>query len=184
MALLETESDTTLLALARDGSGESFAVFYRRYSELVLGFFARRVASPEAAADLTMEVFAAALLATRRASSPVPEHPSAWLFAVARNKLADSYRRGYVEATMRARLQTEAVALDDDDIARINELTDEDRIMELLQALPPDQREAVQASIIDDERHTVTAARLGCSALVVRQRASRGLRALRGALQR
>jgi DNA-directed RNA polymerase specialized sigma24 family protein len=41
---------------------EAFGVFYRRHVKWVLGFLARRLNDAESAADLTSEVFAAALL--------------------------------------------------------------------------------------------------------------------------
>ena len=67
MASSDDGTDRELLRQARAGSAHAFAQFYRRYAPLVLAYFARRVSSREAAADLTMEVFAARNAALREA---------------------------------------------------------------------------------------------------------------------
>ena len=51
--------------------------------------------------------------------------------------------------------------------------------LELLRALPADQRAAVRARVIDGLDYSEAADVLGCSEMVVRQRVSRGLRRLR-----
>ena len=53
----------------------SFALFYRRHVDAMLGFFSRRTRDAELAADLTAETFAAALAArggTSRSSARPP----------------------------------------------------------------------------------------------------------------
>jgi len=62
---LLTASDFELLDLSRTND-EAFAVFYRRYERLVVGWLMRRTGRPELVADLTAEVFAAAYLAAAR----------------------------------------------------------------------------------------------------------------------
>ncbi len=98
----ESDSDDRVLAAAaRDP--RAFAAFYERYERPMLGFFVRRTADPELAADLTAEVFAAALDACARyrlGQAPA----SAWLFGIAQHKLAKSRRRGVVEDRARRRL--------------------------------------------------------------------------------
>src|ERR671915_155110 len=74
----------------------SFELFYNRYFERLLGFFARRTTDAELAADLTAETFAAALAARRRYRRQRGRADS-WLFAIAYHKLADAQRRGYDE---------------------------------------------------------------------------------------
>lgn len=182
VGLVEHSEDRRLLDEARAGSASSFAAFYNRYVELVLAYVARRTPSAEAAADLTMEVFAAALHSTKRGQGPLPDAPAGWLFGIARNVLADSYRRGCVEATARLELSMQSVALEDEDLERVNRLTDEHAVGRLVAALPEEQREAVWSFVVEDRPHSELAKELGCSEMVVRQRSSRGLKALRGAL--
>ncbi len=84
--------DDDLLTRFASGDPDAFVAFYRRHLGAVLGFFLRRTGDPELTADLTAEVFAAALLAVERYRAG--ERPAlAWLYGIAAHKLADS-RRG------------------------------------------------------------------------------------------
>ncbi len=87
---LSSRSSDELLAASRDDV-EAFAEFYRRHVEQVHGFFQLRVRDPERAADMTAEVFAAAL-AARRSYRPKKGPATTWLFAIARHKLIDAAR--------------------------------------------------------------------------------------------
>lgn len=171
-------SDEDLLT-GRDPA--SFEQFYLRHVDGVLGFFSRRTRDAELAADLTAETFAAALRAVPR-YEPRPEPARAWLFAIARNTLSESLRRGQVQDAARKALEMEPLALDDDDIAML-ELLAETPAVEAVAGLPEDQRAAVLARHVDGESYAAIAERLACSESVVRQRVSRGLRTLRTQLQ-
>ncbi|HET6505681.1 MAG TPA: sigma-70 family RNA polymerase sigma factor [Baekduia sp.] len=171
--------DAALLAALRD-QPEAFAALYRRYERPVLGYLLRRTRAPEAAADLAAETFAAALEALRRDAGPRdPAACAAWLFGIARHKLADSARRGRVEEDARRRLAMERLALTDADLERIEALTGD----ELVAALPADQRAAVLARIVDERDYEEIAGTLETSALVIRKRVSRGLATLRARLE-
>lgn len=168
-------TDEELLA---DQEAASFELFYDRYFERMLRFFARRTRDPELAADLTAETFAAALAARRR-YRPQRGRPDSWLFAIAYRKLADAQRRGYAEDRARRRLGIERIALTDDDIVRINRLGQPDSVAALVRELPPDQRDAIQAHVVEERGYDEIAAELETSEAVVRKRVSRGLAAIR-----
>jgi RNA polymerase sigma-70 factor (ECF subfamily) len=153
-------------------------MFFRCYEPAVMAYMRRRVATPELAADLTMETFAAALLAINEERAR-PNDAVAWLFGIARNKLADAYRTGAAEQRARQRLGLPPIGLTDEDIERIDNLTHHGNVLALLEALPGEQREAVRARVLDDKSYEEIAADLGTSAMVVRQRVSRGLRTMR-----
>src|SRR5215207_5170463 len=93
-------------ALLLSGDLEDFGRFYDRYVRPLLAFFQRRVHDPEAAADLTAETFAAALVSRPSFGG---SSGAAWLFAIAHHKLTDYRRRGSAESRMRARLGMEPV---------------------------------------------------------------------------
>jgi len=181
MDSFERMSDEELLA-ATSRQPEAFGVFYRRHEKAVLVFFLRRISTPEAAADLTAEVFAAALASARR-FKPGKAPAVAWLFAIANNKLSNSRKRGRVEEQARKRLQAEPLALTDDALERVEALADTERstevINELLAQLPPDQHDAVRSHLLEDRGYDDIASDLQCSQAVVRQRVSRGLKTLR-----
>lgn len=172
-------SDEELLVLgARDA--EAFGEIYDRYEDPMLAFFRRATGRADLAADLTAEVFAAAIAS---AASFRPELGTArgWLFGIARHELAQSWRRGRVDAEARRRLGMEPLVLSDESLERIDRLGQAGAMdsLELLQTLPADQRAAVRARVIDGLDYAEVAHTLGCSELVVRQRVSRGLRRLR-----
>ena len=168
-------SDEALLG-ARDAA--SFAAFYQRYAETLLAFFSRRTRDAELAADLTAETFAAALAGRRRFRAEAGP-ASAWLFGIAMHKLADAQRRGYAERRACRRLGMERLALDDEDIARIDALGDSVRATALLELLQADQQEAIRAHVVEERSYTDIAFEQNVSEAVVRKRVSRGLAAVR-----
>jgi RNA polymerase sigma-70 factor, ECF subfamily len=170
-----TPSDEVLLASPGEAA---FEVFYCRHVEALLGFFARRTRDPELAADLTAETFAAAL-AGRRRFRPQAGAGSAWLFGIAMHKLADAQRRGYAEQRARRRLGMERLELDEEDCAQIESLGLSSGAVALLELIPPDQRDAVQAHVLDERSYREIAATMQTSETVVRKRVSRGLAAVR-----
>jgi RNA polymerase sigma-70 factor, ECF subfamily len=157
---------------------DAFAELYRRYERSIAGFLMHRTASAELAADLTAEVFAAALIAWRTQRRPVLDE-RAWLFGIAQHKLIDSYRRGRVEDDARRRLGMRAIPVSDASLAEIEALTAETPALELVEQLPAEQRAAVAARVIDGRGYGEIASELRLSEQVVRQRVSRGLRRLR-----
>ncbi len=176
----DRRSDVQLLTLAVTTEPEAFTVFYQRHVDVVLTYLRRRTASPEAAADLMAETFAAALLALHTTIEPADiDVPVAWLLGIARHKLFESYRRGRIEAAARERLGMEPLVLDDTDLALVEELTATDVVNQLADLLPPDQLEALRARVIDERDYEEIARDLECSEAVVRKRVSRALRTLR-----
>ena len=96
--------------------------------------------------------------------------------------LADSLERGRVRDLARRRLRVERLTLDDDAIARIDELTG-DVALAALEGLSEDQRLAVRGRVLEESEYDDLARALRCSPGVVRQRVSRGLRTLRDRLE-
>lgn len=180
----DRRSDATLLASTRTDP-RAFGCFYDRYERPIMGYLLRRTRNVEVAADLTAEVFAAALAAAHRHR---PETPTAapWLFTIAHHVLASSRRRGRVEASARRRLGIEeAIRFEAGELAAAEiALSDEGWVLELLARLPSDQREAVRARILDERSYADIAGQLETSELVVRKRVSRGLRRLRAELEK
>ena len=156
----------------------SFELLYCRHVEPLLGYFVRRTHDPELAADLCAETFAAAL-AGRRRYRPQAGPATAWLYGIAAKKLADAQRRGYAERRARRRLGMERIELSDDDIARIERLDEVGAVHAQMERLPPEQRAAVAARVVDDRPYEQIAAELQTSQAVVRKRVSRGLARMR-----
>ena len=169
-------SDNELLASTRR-EPSAFGVFYERHERAVFRYHRRRTQDTELAADLTAETFAAALVARRRfrrARTPAV----AWLFGIAQHKLADYRRRGAAEDRMQRRLGIERPRVAEEDVELIDMLG-RDAAWQLIDELPPDQREAVRKHVLEDRAYGEIAIDSGTSEAVVRKRVSRGLGALR-----
>jgi len=170
-----TDDDALLLAAAA-GDQAAFETFYLRWLPVVAGFHLRRVGSREVAFDLTAETFAALVVACGR-FDPTKGSAANWLFSIAEHKLADSLRRGRVEARARRELGHRPIQLEDDE--ELASLANGALLDELLAELPPQQRAAIHARVLDERPYANIAAELECSEAVVRQRVHRGLRRLR-----
>ncbi len=181
-----SDPDDRLLARLRDGDAEAFVAFYRRHLPAMLGFFLRRTGDRELTADLTAEVFAAALIAAER-YRPGERPALAWLYGIAAHKLADSRRRGRVEDGARRRLALEPLSVDDEDLARVGQLAGPPAgaaaLEDALARLPASQRDAVLARVVQERSYAEIASAMRCSEMLVRQRVSRGLRTLRTELE-
>ena len=141
-------------------------------------WWARRDA--EVSADLAAEVFSAVLLAAER-YEPQSDTAAPWLVGIARNTLGASRRRGRVEHRARLRLGFAPLKVDDADLARTLSLADRGQggLSDVLASLPRDQRDAVEARVLDERSYSDIARELSCSELVVGKRVSRGLARLR-----
>jgi RNA polymerase sigma factor (sigma-70 family) len=170
-------SDDELLGRAgRDP--EAFAVFYRRHVDAVLRYLVYRTRNGEEAAELTAEVFAAALEASGR-FRPRSTPARAWLFGIVNHKPSDSRRRRRIADDARRRLRVEPIPLDDLELERVEELADLELLgvgMERLVAdLPVAEQEAVIARVVNEASYAEVAQQLGISEPAARQRVSRGL---------
>ncbi len=176
-------SDPGLLSAIGRGDDSAFAELYRRYLPLVLRWSIRETRNRELAADLSAEVFAAALTAARRYRAEEGSF-AAWLLGIARNKLRESRRRGRVEASARRRLGVQPAAITDLDLERVEELASLDQhIMDLVAELPEEQQNALLGRIVGERSYEEIAGELRCSELAVRQRVSRALRTLRSQME-
>lgn len=180
----EHTTDEELLARTGDEPA-AFGELYDRYEGELLRFFLRATRRADVAADLTGEVFAAALEGSAR-FDPARGGFRTWLYGIARHELADTWQRGRVEDRARRRLGMEPLALGDEAIERIEsiDLSAGGGVLELLEELPADQREAVRGRVVQERDYPELAQSLSCSESVVRQRVSRGLRSLRARLEK
>jgi RNA polymerase sigma-70 factor (ECF subfamily) len=176
----DQRTDAALLA-ATAHEPEAFAVFYRRHARMVLGFVVRRVRDPELAADITSEVFAAALEGSRRFD---PKRASArtWLFGIVAHQLAGAARRGAAQTRMRRRLGMEPIELPEDQARWIESLAAEQEgveVRQLLDELPESDRLLLEQRVLAGRDYGELAAELGVAEATVRKRVSRGLGVLR-----
>lgn len=183
MSAQTEDPDAALVAAVAAKDDAAFTVLYRRYLPVVLRWCLRETGDREIAADLSAEVFAAALISARRYRS---EQGSvlAWLLGIARNKLLESWRRKRVENSARRRLHLEPVALTDADLDRVEERASlDEEILALFEGLPGPLRVALDARVLQQRSYEEIAAELHCSQSVIRQRVSRALKSLRSQME-
>jgi RNA polymerase sigma factor (sigma-70 family) len=182
---MDERSDAELLLASRTDP-PAFVEIYRRHSEDLLRFFARRTLDPEAAAELTAETFAEAY-ASRRNYRDTGADGVAWLYGIARHQLGRFFRHGTIDAAARRKLGMPVRDLAPDDYERIDELVDlapiRDALLDALGTIAEEQRDALRLRVIDGLPYAEVAERLGCGQAAARQRVSRGLRAIALALQ-
>lgn len=142
MSTSRSRTDAELAAATRSDP-LAFGELYRRNERAIVGYFLHWSRSPELAADLTAETFAAAL-ASIDVYDPARGDFRAWLFGIAHHVLARSLERGRVEDEARRRLGIPAVVVDDETLERIDATASLDgAVLKLLDELPPATRDAV-----------------------------------------
>ena len=175
----DKKSDSDLIALARKGETEAFGELYRRYFDPIFRYLRMRVPQEEDAADLAETVFLRAYQSLHRYRERGWPF-SAFLYQVARNALADHYRKGRPETnlTEAERLGTSARALDED-------LVMAERIRTVQQAmvgLPTDYQEVIRLRVLLGLPTETAAQWMGRSEGAVRVMLFRALSALRSKL--
>jgi RNA polymerase sigma-70 factor (ECF subfamily) len=157
---------------------DDFDAFYRAHLDLVLAYCSARMPSPDLAADVAAEVFAAALIGWRRYRRERGT-PLQWLLGIAAKKIADTHRRGSVERRAQRRLGIPPIVWTDADLDRVTSLGDDSGVLAMLSELPARQRSAVEAHVVRDRPYAQIAETEGVSEAVIRKRVSRGLASLR-----
>ena len=162
-----------IAAIGRDP--DAFEAFYREHVGAVGRFVARRVDDPAWAADLTADIFLAAVDASA-SYRPDRGSPIGWLYGIARNVLADQVRR---RARERSAAQRAAGRrhLEPDALARIEERIDAEREMRVvyhaLAELPERDRRLFELVALDGLSITDAAAVLGVKPATARVRLHR-----------
>lgn len=165
---------------------DAFEAFYRAHLETVRRFVVRRVDDVHVAADLTADVFVAAIESADR-YDPRRGTPGAWLTGIARHVVSAYVRTSAREAAAGRRIDAREL-LDEDSAARIAARIDAERparvLFRALQDLPEGQRAVVELVAVDGLALTEAARVLGITATAARVRYHRARTVLRGALDR
>jgi RNA polymerase sigma-70 factor (ECF subfamily) len=168
-----------------DTDPDLFEVFYREQVEDVQRFVARRVGDRERAADLTAEIFLAAIESAHR-YRPRRGTPKAWLYGIARALLANDRRQRGRERAREERLRGSAL-LDSDDAARMDARIDaasqSRRLYSAMESLPDPERAVLELVALDELTVVETAAAIGVRPVTARVRLHRARHKLRGELE-
>ncbi|MCX4724257.1 RNA polymerase sigma factor [Streptomyces sp. NBC_00440] len=167
----------------RDPAG--FAAFYEQQFDAVLGFVTRRVDNAHLAADLTADIFVAALEGAHtydaRRGAPV-----AWLYGISRNVINAHFHGAAREQQAVARISGRRL-LDDADVSAIEARIDADRTVRQFAsahaALSEPLRQVLDLVVLDGLTVREAAQALGISSTTARVRLHRARKVLRTAGQ-
>lgn len=176
----DSRSDSQLLAdSANDPT--AFTILYRRWATKLLSYFFRRTWDAEASADLMAETFAIAF--TKRSVYIRTASPGgAWLYGIARRELQAYRRRRRIETRALQRMGVDPPAMDDESLARIEDLDEvaslREHLVGALADLSDAECDAVRLRVIEGLPFSDVARILGCSEGAARVRVHRALNRL------
>ncbi len=170
MKALQSEVDDRLLVEAAQKNPSRFAELYEYNFDRVYAFVAHRVVSREDAEDLTAEVFHQALASIGRFEwRGVPF--VAWLIGIAAKLIAQRWQR----AENAIQVTTDEL----EDIGMENDTERRTMLVQLVDALPPDQREVIVGRFINQKSIRDIAQQLERTEGAVKQLQFRALQTLR-----
>lgn len=162
---------------------EIFDAFYSEHLEDLQRFVARRIGDPERAADLTADIFLAAIRSAPRYRPRAT--PKAWLYGIAVVVTAEDRRQGARERDRAARIRGSAL-LDEEETAliegRIDAAARARRIYEAMDRLGEDERAILELVALDELTVAEAAAAVGVRPVTARVRLHRARRKLRADL--
>lgn len=160
-----------LLRAAIAGDERAYADFLHRIAALVRGFVRRKVVQggvdPE---DVVQETLLAIHVKRHTWRPDAPVLP--WVYAIARFKLIDAFRR------RGRRIEVEIDEIAETFAEPVTETVSERDVNRALEGLPPAQRSVVSSISVDGQSIGETAAKLGISETAVRVSLHRGLAAI------
>jgi RNA polymerase sigma-70 factor (ECF subfamily) len=162
---------------------ELFDAFYREHIEDVQRFVARRIGDRERAADLTAEIFIAAIESSERFKGRAA--PRTWLFGIARRVIANDARTRGRERSREEQF-IGAIAIDEGDAARMDARLDaaaqSRRLYAAMEKVPEGERAILELVAIDELSVAEAAAAVGVRPVTARVRLHRARRRLRDEL--
>ena len=174
-------SERDLVVACQAGDDAALSAFYDRFFSPIYRFVLASTGSREDAEDVTADVFLKAfrgIAAYRDQSKPV----AAWLFRIARNEVADHYRRNSRRpATLSIDLQQEEPLGRYDPVETAGLLLD---LARALAGLPRDQRQAVLLRLAGGLSTRQTAEVMRKPEGTVRSLLHHGIKALRAAMEK
>lgn len=163
----------------RHGSDDALRLAYDTHGSLIFTFCRRSL--PDAAADLTQEVFLAAWRA-REQFDPSRGPLQAWLIGIAKNKVIDAHRKtGRRVRTVNppADGSVERLEPGTDPTETVERLANRMLLSEALDELPERGRKVIELAFFGDLTHTEISERTGLPLGTVKSDIRRGLNTLR-----
>ncbi len=179
--MTEKEDYGRLIAsVASSRDREAFARLFAHFAPRLKSYLMRSGAGAAAAEDFAQD---AMLNVWRKAAlyDPARASPSSWVFAIARNLRIDALRREQ-RRTFVLDASDEPDSLPPADAIMADQETAQ-RVLAVLETLPPDQQKVIRLSFFYDMAHAEIAQQLGLPLGTVKSRLRLALGKLRAALE-
>lgn len=164
-------------------TGSDISALYAEHSRSILRFGMRRTLDAQVSIDIVGETFSVAYEQRQKFRGSTEAELRSWLFGIAANLVSDYFRKGQIERRAMDRLGVEPIAVNSDEIERIEQLSESSdlraAVADALDELGSENREAVRLRVIDELPYSEVARAMAVSEQVARARVSRGLRTLR-----
>ncbi len=168
-----------LLRQAKGYDRTAFAELYRLSVRPVYRYLSARLNSVEDAEELTQEVFLAALTAIQSLRAEDETGLLAWLYQIARHKMADHLRQRYRHSPAAPLEEAEEVETPLPRPEDAAEMEDErSELRQALERLTPDQREVILCKYVLEYDNDRTARTMGKNVNAVNQLHHRALASL------
>jgi RNA polymerase sigma-70 factor, ECF subfamily len=168
-------SDAQLLAQFRDGDESALELLFERYETPVFQFLVGMLRNHHQAEDVLQETFVRAL---ERLDGVDPDHLRGWLFTVAYHQAMLAKRR-LKKHPGRIANRNGLTDPNPGPLNRAEQQDDAHRLQELLEQLPPGQREVIRQRVYEGKRFREIAADLDCPLNTALARMHEGLKRLR-----
>lgn len=170
--------DAHLAVRLREGDPEALRDAYSRFGRVTFGFLVKALGDRGAAEDVQQQVFTQVW---QRAESYDPDRGSllSWLMTIARSRAIDHRRRRVPEPLDPEVAATELDSRNAGEDERIDRLTEQWRMRELLDRLPEAEAEALRRRFYGELSQSEIAEREGIPLGTVKTRMFAGLRRLR-----
>jgi RNA polymerase sigma-70 factor, ECF subfamily len=174
---VEALSDEELVARLPDRDTTAFAALYDRHSRMAFGLAYRMLGEPSAAEDVVQEAF---LSLWRQASTFRPERSGVrtWLLSIVHHRAVDRMRRA-VSREVSVEHEPERVDESTDVEHEVSTLLEASQVREALNALPSDQRRAIELAYFGGHSHSEIARMLDVPLGTVKGRLRIGLQKMR-----
>jgi len=174
-------SDQELMRIVQAGDLSPASEIYDRYSGRIYNFALRFLKNAEAAEDATQEVFVKMIRHAGQFQGDAKL--STWLFSITANWCRDFLRKADNKSKESDDvLVTLPAPLDQSPDRHLERREDEQRVQRALQALTPEQREAILLSRYQGLSYAEIAQISGCSEGAVKTRVFRAMETLKKAL--
>lgn len=150
-----------------------FEVLYRAFVEDIYRFIYYKTSTKEVAEDLTAQVFMHALEHLSRFHYTPGARFSSWLYTIARNQVIDHYRQHHPADNLE---DHDTVAQPETSSSQTDRKLEQERIQQVLNQLPPPDKELLQLRLWDDKSYLEIAQIVQSNVVAVRARYSRALK--------